>query len=963
MKNLSKKYLKNISRNRGGKMNNAESQTGSAIVIALLIMVLLLGFVVLAVTRTSNETIASSNDAAESRAFEAAQASLEIMTRNFDKIFDVKLNPDNNDLTRIQSQNPPGFPDYAFAQLVTQTQAAQIVVQTGGEFQGLNALRDEWQLDTTVTDRTGVQVQLRRRFFNNRIPIFQFGIFYEDDLEFHPGPRFDFGGRVHSNGNLFLMASTGLYFSSKVTCVKEVFTDVARNGSPWTNWNENVFIKNASGSYTQLRNNMGSVLQNPVNGSPRYSDPDIPVVYPSTSYGSNQNLFQGNLLANTNLPLNLPIKIENQINRTAFDYVEIIKRGKSVGDLYNNGGLLAPVTVANADSQTTTGERYANKAGIRVSLADSKAQLPGCASGIGITPVAGNCGVALNRKPDGTLNPLAVGEANGYRPRPMTDGYQATEINGERFGIGREIWIKIETVGFNPAINAIQTIDITQDILSLGVTQPPNAPSGNALPFTINGYGNADSRSVIKLQRFNFYGSNSPNPSLSVVAADAPYITAATVDSYTHNYVEPATVPSGENCPNGVTAPTPVDNGVLAGDNRLHWRNTNLIVGATKGCVVPFPINIFDTREGLFNEDTAVFNRTAAYPSGTVPWNGVMSLVDIDIANLKRFLDGEFNATMPNNTPFALSTLPVRGLRNTDILNANGWVFYVSDRRGDGDFDGEYDMEDIYGQNDGILQAGEDINNNGTLQADYLNEAVRYTGSNNLQFVSPAVAATIEHSFYRRGVRLINGQRLPGNYDSVNANNTQGFTVASENGVYVLGNYNATGIANVGTPTASVDYLPQNTPAHVPASIASDAVMVLSNNWSDARSFRYPFTLGNRLASETFVRFAMLAGDAKSSLNGTPNQGGGDPRLTGGVHNFKRFLENWGGVRLNYAGSLINLYNAHNNNGAFKCCGTVYSPPTRNWVFDATFLDPNRLPPGTPFFQAIRLTGFQRLNN
>ena len=73
--------------------NNAvkpDSQKGSAIVIALLIMILLLGFVALAVSRTSNETIATSNDAAESRAFEAAQASLEVRTRNFDKILEVK---------------------------------------------------------------------------------------------------------------------------------------------------------------------------------------------------------------------------------------------------------------------------------------------------------------------------------------------------------------------------------------------------------------------------------------------------------------------------------------------------------------------------------------------------------------------------------------------------------------------------------------------------------------------------------------------------------------------------------------------------------------------------------------------------------------------------------------------------------------------------------------------------------
>ncbi|MDQ3181787.1 MAG: hypothetical protein M3Q33_14885 [Acidobacteriota bacterium] len=103
-------------------------------------------------------------------------------------------------------------------------------------------------------------------------------------------------------------------------------------------------------------------------------------------------------------------------------------------------------------------------------------------------------------------------------------------------------------------------------------------------------------------------------------------------------------------------------------------------------------------------------------------------------------------------TPFAIAN---GRLQNTDIFNANGWVFYVSDRRGDTDFDGEYDMEDIYGNNDGILQAGEDINNSGSLQTNYINEAVRYSGAGN--FISSAAAATFEHPYYRRGVRLING--------------------------------------------------------------------------------------------------------------------------------------------------------------------------------------------------------------
>ena len=390
------------------------------------------------------------------------------------------------------------------------------------------------------------------------------------------------------------------------------------------------------------------------------------------------------------------------------------------------------------------------------------------------------------------------------------------------------------------------------------------------------------------------------------------------------------------------------------------------------GCVVPFPINMFDTREGLYNDTTSVFDPTSSTAPGygsNVPWAGVMSMVDIDIANLKKFLDGNFDANMPAivGTPFYVANN--RALRSTDIpqpfnlpIKSGGWVFYVSDRRGDFDFDGEYDMEDVYGNNDNILQVGEDINRNGTLQRDLTNEAPPYTGAGSN--VVADKAAVFEHKYYRRGVRVINGQTIPGIYDTATPANTMGFTVASENAVYVLGNYNATGIVSVGTPTPSTDYLPVSTSsADIPASIASDALTVLSNAWQDSVSFTSPFDLAGRQATDTFDRFAMLSGDTLTSLNAAPNQGGGDLKMNGGVHNFKRFLEDWGGNRLSYSGSLINLFNSHNNNGTYKCCNHVYNPPDRNWVFDATFLDINRLPPGTPYFQYVQTTGFQRTND
>ncbi len=618
------------------------------------------------------------------------------------------------------------------------------------------------------------------------------------------------------------------------------------------------------------------------------------------------------------------------------------------------------------DDKVTAAERYYNKTGIRVSLADSKVKLPGCATTLAVA-VTTPCGIRLDGDATGLIAGAITGP-RGYQPRAMqgTPAYQATKMNGDRFntGGGRQTWIKIETVVYNPATIAYDTADITQDILALGLTDPP--PNNRTFSIADANYNtNAiDSRSIINMQRFVLEGPGLPNTG---------YISAVGSSPTAYNYINRGTVPTGSNCNSAATLTTTgADTSTITGspnffpanfttDDRSAMRNATIsgITGKVP-CVVPFPINMFDTREGLYNDTSSVFNPGSTYGT-SVPWAGVMSVIDVDVANLKKFLDGTYDAKMPTGTPYATATGHI--LRSTDIPQNNGWVLYVSDRRGDFDFDGEYDMEDVYGNNDGIKQEGEDVNGDGTLQADYTNEAVKYTACSTTatcSYIAPEVAAVFDHKFYRRGVRLVNGTLPPGGYDSTTPANTKGFAFATENGVYVLGDYNATGISSVGTPTASNLYLPQGA-TDIPASVTADSITILSNAWTDGASFLYPFDKGQRNASETTQRYAMLAGDTITTLNGSPNQGDGDLKMNGGVHNFLRFLENWG-TRFNYSGSLINIFNSHNNNAPFKCCNNVYSPPQRNWVFDASFLDVNRLPPGTPYFQNIQITGFQRVN-
>lgn len=942
--NMLVRYSKNNHLSPGKK-----SESGAAMVIAILVMLLLIGFVALVMSRISFETIITANDAAENRAFGAAEANLESTSREFADVFERKLTPSTTDITNIRNSTIPNFINYAFTKTVTQVKSSQATEITGGTYSGLYSLRDEWEIDVTARESTlGVESQVRRRFLNDRIPLFQFGMFFEDDLELNRPPLFTFGGRVHTNQNLFISAypvasSGGIYFKSKASAVGEVVNDIWKTGQALTAGTDNqngVFIADAGGVYRELNTGSASVKCVSPSGTNVFASyPNLPNCSRRTSWSTDKQIFQGNL--DTNVPrLDLPLY------RLNVPLIEIIKRGKNVGDMAKVGTSVSAITTTNQDNDILSRERFANKQGLRISLADSKNRLPGCAS------ATGACGVQL----DASYGTGSI----GYQPTAMQDSssYKTTPLNATRFAqSGKGMWIKVEMVDFDYDNGVPITTDITEDILSLGVTEP--APV-NSTDFQIAGYdGSTDTRSIIKLQRFTIPGPTITNPT------GTNYLTSRSIGGTNQNLVVRYTGVTGTS--SGCTKTTgtlsnafssPPPNGSSSGtqENAAHLQCVRFgNSGNYTNTIVPFPIQLFDTREGIPN-DTALY--TAAFGSTTVPSNGVMSMVDIDVNNLRNFLMGSFDGKFPKTTAFAVAKGPNKSLAAADVPENRGWVVYVSDRRGDYDFDGEYDMEDVFPDN--VLQFNEDVNGDGVLEKSS-NEAPAYSDA-----VNSSAAATSDCGYYRRGVRLINGTVPPGVYNSGTPSLTKGFTFASENGVYVKGDYNATGVTLTGTsaPAPSQNYAPQNQPNHIPAAIAADAITILSNNWNDAKSFATPFDPDSRLATPTVVRFAMLAGDGITGKDGLTTY---DPsvfgQLNGGVHNFKRFLETWSNVRLNYVGSLVNLFNSRNNNGYFKCCNAVYNPPIRDWTFDTTFVDPNRLPPGTPYIYSMTFTGFQRVND
>jgi hypothetical protein len=154
----------------------------------------------------------------------------------------------------------------------------------------------------------------------------------------------------------------------------------------------------------------------------------------------------------------------------------------------------------------------------------------------------------------------------------------------------------------------------------------------------------------------------------------------------------------------------------------------------------------------------------------------------------------------------------------------------------------------------------------------------------------------------------------------------------------------------------------------VATAVLADAVTLLSNQWNDRQSFKNPYTLDGsshtvRPAVSTWYRLAIIAGKGISfpQPSGTAQDFGTD----GGAHNFLRYIEDWGagssGQTLSYRGSIASLYFSRQAIGTYKCCTIVYAPPTRGYNFDTEFLTPALLPPRTPMFRDVNITGFAQI--
>lgn len=207
---------------------------------------------------------------------------------------------------------------------------------------------------------------------------------------------------------------------------------------------------------------------------------------------------------------------------------------------------------------------------------------------------------------------------------------------------------------------------------------------------------------------------------------------------------------------------------------------------------------------------------------------------------------------------------------------------------------------------------------------------------------------------------LIDGKEVP---DPTGMNTTvgqRGFTVATNAPLYVVGNYNANGVAHTNDSTVPDD---SDEP---PAALIADTVTVLSNEWASNRPYS---NLDGRSNVQYYRDVSHFVEIAAAILTGTPNTvpesgapyGDSSRPLSLGVVNLPRFLESWTGETLTIRGSLVSLFESEiRPRGAPTNFNDFYMPPGRDWGFSDIFAQ-GGFPPGSPVVRSYRRLLFEEI--
>lgn len=435
---------------------------GAAVASAMLVLVLMAGLTAGLTALVIVDTKVRTLDNTRTQAFYVAHAGLESLTAALGNLFDSNYAPSGAQIDALSAVAPAGLgatwqrPDGTSGYQITYPKdangnpTASVMTVLSGPFQGLVGLATPYQMSVTARLADASEASLTRTLQTVSIPVFQFGLFSDNDLSFFAGPNFNFGGRVHTNGNLFLASGDGstLTMADKVTAVGEVVrTNLSNGWSTNTNYNGTVNIITAPNNFRGLGRTEGSLVGTIGSGQ---NEP----TWTNLSTGNyNHNLANGRTGAKA---LTLPV----------------VNFGAQPIDL-----IRLPAANENVANPLVFNERYFSFASLRIILADTAAEITS------LPTVTADAPIPLG---DSVLAPIAGYTGPPTAVAPATSGTTTNRGYGVRVPTGTPLlggYIKIERQDVAGAWH-----DVTLEILNLGIADKewgcagdPNPTAGQAI--------------------------------------------------------------------------------------------------------------------------------------------------------------------------------------------------------------------------------------------------------------------------------------------------------------------------------------------------------------------------------------------------------------------------------------------------------------------------------------------------
>ncbi len=205
---------------------------------------------------------------------------------------------------------------------------------------------------------------------------------------------------------------------------------------------------------------------------------------------------------------------------------------------------------------------------------------------------------------------------------------------------------------------------------------------------------------------------------------------------------------------------------------------------------------------------------------------------------------------------------------------------------------------------------------------------------------------------------LINTDEIPDPYlTDNNFHSDRGSSIATNAPLYTVGDVNADGNSGTGTSMALDD---ANEP---PMALAADTFTTLTENYGvkgRQNSIDNYASNSNRPGAYTEISAALLTGLIPTIPDDAPSY---NWESSGGVHNFPRMIEYWGGTTMRIRGSLVSLFESEVHSQPRPSGYThYYRWPTRDFGFNDNFRN-GIYPPGSPNARNFRRVAFRDITS